>query len=173
MVGAYWHQAAADLAGGVEEAAESGAGPGEGTRKASVLELVEDVVGVVRGVLEAVEPGEEGGVGRAAPGALHGGGERVEAEEVVGEAVEVVGGGPRGEVAEEIVGAGADPATQAVEKRRHQPARRRDCGGRTRHGNHRGSAGGSRRARQRGPLAGWSEVGGGRAEEPLPRGGGK
>lgn len=74
---------AADRAGGVEDAAEIGAGSGEGIRKASIADFVDDVVGVVRGVLEAVEPGEEGGVGRAAPGALHGGGEHAEAEEVV------------------------------------------------------------------------------------------
>jgi len=116
---------AADRAGGDEDAAEIGAGCGEGIRKAPVVDFVEDVVGVVRGVLEAVEPGEEGGVERAAPGALHGGGVGAEADDVVHQALEVGGGGPRGEVAEEVVGAGADPVAQAVEKRRQQPPRRR------------------------------------------------
>ena len=48
------------------------------------------------------------------------------------------GGGPQGEVAEEVVAARVDPIPQAVEKRRQQPPNRR---GRIRHGSLRGSAG--------------------------------
>lgn len=157
VVGAHWHQAA------VEDAAEVGAGFDEGIREAPVVDLIEDVVGVVRGVLEAAEPGEEGGVGRAALGALHRGGVRVEAEEVVLEALEVGGGGLReGEVAKEVVGVGAEPAAQVVEERRHQPPRggRR---GRTRHGSLRGLTESSMRGWRRDSLAGSSVVGGGGA----------
>ena len=50
------------------------------------------------------------------------------------------GGGPQGEVAEEVVAAWVDPIPQVVEKRRQQPPNR---SGQIRHGSLRGSAGSS------------------------------
>ena len=69
----------------------------------------------MRGILEAIKPGEKCGVGRAVLGSLHDGGVRVEAKEVVLEVIEVGGGGlQEGEVAKEVIGVGAKPATQIV-----------------------------------------------------------
>ncbi|KAE8811305.1 CBL-interacting protein kinase 31 [Hordeum vulgare] len=62
------------------------AGGGEGVGEAALVDVVEEVVGVVGHVPEAVDPGGEGGVGGAAPGVLDVGGGHLEAEELVGEA---------------------------------------------------------------------------------------
>ncbi|KAI5010071.1 hypothetical protein ZWY2020_012208 [Hordeum vulgare] len=62
------------------------AGGGEGVGEAALVDVVEEVVGVVGRVPEAVDPGGEGGVGGAAPDVLDVGGGHLEAEELVGEA---------------------------------------------------------------------------------------